>query len=532
MIRLLILLLLFSNLINVYAETQPRDPSECPDYTISNQTTQCERDRIESTKEIKFVNAYFGIKETLSKIEVSPNDGIKNLIVVLTNNGHFELSGLRAWLTLPHGFESVDGDYVAFATYDLTIRPADVIYLEFPVKINDVKIGVHNAKLYVEYFRVREQGLQFKNMDIEFRVTGKSILDTSSKINTLKIGINEIEIDIINKGSAPAYSVTASLSSPTLGIIGEKTIPINTIMADSANTIKAKLYAPPHLANSIQRLIITLEYYDSYGIKNGKIVEREYMVEGSTGRIDLAIEVDKNIIEVLKSEKLSIKIRNDGYDTANNVEIFINNPVSGHLSIIGDGYYFIDSIDSKEEKIISVELFATESASTKLSEIPINIRYVDSDGGRYEINRKVSVYAKGTILLSVYGLSISSIGNKPSLSGFLLNEGTETALFTRIEANNISQYIGDLDPNSPTPFALEINDTSIREVKMRITYKDVLREEHELVLNLPIEFTAEPSIVREEQERFEFRETFIIAAIASIAAISLYIIRKRRQERL
>ncbi|GIU72791.1 MAG: hypothetical protein KatS3mg003_2270 [Candidatus Nitrosocaldaceae archaeon] len=536
------LLIILSLIPSINAQIpEPRDPAECPDFDIPDQDTQCEREQRESSKEIKFVNAYFGsIENNIDKVEVAPNDGITNLVVILANNGHFELAGFRGWLTLPNGLEAVDGSSRAFDTYDLNIKSGDLIYLEFPVKVKNAKIGWYNAPLYVEYFRVRDQGLHFRDMDIQFRLTGKSIIDAYASEPRLSIGNNQVEINILNKGSAMISAATANLESNTLAIKDGKTLPLGTIEPNQIVKINPSIYVNPNLANSIQTLKIDIEYYDSYGEKKSKELSIEFMVEGSTNNIDLGIDSNKSIIQVLKDEELIIKIKNDGYEEARNVEVLISNPttqgVKPELSIIGDGYFLIDSIKPDEEKEITLRLFATESASGDVFELPISISYIDANGGKYDINRKISLYAQGIISLRIYDVSISMIGNIPNLSGFLLNEGTDTALFTTVElVDGVgSQYIGDLDPNSPTPFAIPLENREISEAQIRVVYKDDLRNSHEVILASSVNFTPIQQEVGEEKESPRVNQTFmyIIAAIGGIAAISIYIMRKRRQEQL
>ncbi len=534
---LLITIMLIITIIPVNGEIpQPIDPNQCPSYDNPNQYTECEKIQRESSKEVKFVDAYFGeiINNTPIKKEIAPNKGIATLIVILANTGHFELMGIRGWLTLPYGLESLDGNLVAFDTYDLPVKQGGLIYLEFPVKVNDVNIGLYNAPLYVEYFRARDQGIQFREMSIQFRVTGESKLDAYTIKPILSIGKNEIMIHVINNGSATSYSTQVNLLSNALVIFGNKTIPIGDIKPQDVVPIKLNAYVNPILANRIEQLNIVIEYLDSYGNKNTKDINLEFMIEGSTNNIDLVLDSDKSVINILKDEEIVLKILNKGYEETRNVEIFINIPtnIKPLLSIKGDNHYLINSIKPNEEKSITIKVFAPESVNKNVIELPIDISFLDLQGGKYNINRKLTFYAHGTINLKVSDVEVTLIGNVPNISGTLLNEGTDTALFTTIEVLGYSsQYIGDVDPNSPIPFSVPINNTKLNDISIRITYKDELRNQYEIITKEKIDFTP-IEITPKREEINDQSNMYILAVIGAIAAISVYIIRKRREERL
>jgi len=536
-VLLITIILLLITIVPINGEIpQPIDPNQCPSYDNPNQYTECEKVQRENSKEVKFVDAYFGeiINNTPIKKEIAPNKGIATFIVILANTGHFQLIGVRGWLTLPYGLESLDGNLIAFDTYDLPVNQGGLIYLEFPVKVKDVNIGLYNAPLYVEYFRARDQGIQFREMSIQFRVTGESKLDAYAMKPILSIGKNEIMIHVINNGSTASYSTEVNLLSNALIIFGNKTIHIGDIKPQEVIPIKLNAYVNPTLANQIVQLNIVIEYLDSYGNKNTKEVNLEFMIEGSTNNIDLVLDSDKSIINILKDEEIVLKILNKGYEEARNVEVFINTPtnIKSSLSIKGDNHYLINSIKPNEEKSVTIKVFAPESINKNVIELPIDISFLDLQGGKYNINRKLMFYAHGTINLKVSDIEVTLIGNVPNISGTLLNEGTDTALFTTIEVLGYSsQYIGDVDPNSPIPFSVPINNTKFNDISIKITYKDELRNQYEIITKEKIDFTP-VEITPKKEEVNEQSNMYILAIIGAVAAISVYIIRKRRGERL
>ena len=77
----------------------------------------------------------------------------------------------------------------------------------------------------------------------------------------------------------------------------------------------------------------------------------------------------------------------------------------------------------------------------------------------------VPIFIKGRIQISFESLNINSTtfnGSTLSISGSLLNSGTQEAYYGIVEAylpsfgENVTSYIGDLPVDSPTPFALSL----------------------------------------------------------------------------
>ncbi|MEM2162323.1 MAG: hypothetical protein QW653_06070 [Candidatus Nitrosocaldus sp.] len=505
-----VLLLLSSSIIQAAysAVPEPRNPEECPSIKIVGSPSPCEiEQQQEISKEVKFVNLYFGNPNSIingfpEKVEVAPGDGVATLIAVMANSGAFELTGLRAWLYLPVGFEAYgrEANEPAFDTYDFTVARGGTFYFEFPVRVKDgVALGIHQAWMRVEYYRSNDVGLHFRNFNVEFMLTGRSIIDASVESNVIIPGKdNLVRISIFNDGSAPASGVTATLvSTGSLLNIGNSVWSLGSIEAGASKQVDLMLYANPNLANTLQGIQINLDYKDSYGQHRTSIMNLNLLVRGSTSSADLRIASDKYIIESIRKNRLSITISNLGDESARAVEVTVNTMALSNtpLSIVdGDGYYKLGDIMAGASKKIELSIFASDVANNKTFDIPVRITYLDATGGLHSIERSISVYALGSANIRMYDLSITYIGNEPNLTGYLLNEGSDTAFFTSVEILEDSlkpvggaQYLGDLLVNSPLPFNIPIDGSAVDtpglyNVRVKVNYKDALRNAHELVL--------------------------------------------------
>lgn len=519
----IVLLLLSSSILPAYpAVPEPRSPEECPSIKIVGKPSPCEiEQQQEISKEVKFVNLYFGDPNSMingfpAKVEVAPGDGVATLIAVMANSGAFELTGLRAWLYLPVGFEAYGRgeNEPAFDTYDFTVARGGTFYFEFPVRVREnVTLGIHQAWMRVEYYRSSDVGLHFRNFNVEFMLTGRSIMDASVESNVIIPGKdNLVRISILNYGSAPASGVTATLvSTGSLLNTGNSVWSLGSIEAGASKRIDLMLYANPNLANTMQGIQINLDYKDSYGQHRSAVMNLNLLVRGSSSSADLRIASDTYIIESIRKNRLSITVSNLGDESARAVEVTVNTMAlsSTPLSIVdGDGYYKLGDIMAGASKRIELSIFASSDANNKTFDIPVRITYLDATGGLHSVERSISVYALGSASIKMYDLSITYIGNEPNLSGYLLNEGSDTAFFTSVEMLEDrlkpvggAQYIGDLLVNSPLPFNIPIDGSAVDapglySVRVKVSYKDALRNAHELVLEGKVYYPVRVSTMK------------------------------------
>jgi len=413
---MILAIVLFLSIItpNVFAH-YPHTTDECSTTEMLGSREECLLEQRESGKEVKFVDMYFSkgvnvggnelsANEIPNKIEVAPGDGTAILVAVMANSGSFELTGMKGWLSMPIGFQTVGkaSGEPAFDTYDLGVSPGSTFIFEFPVVVTEnTRVGMYNTKLHVEYFKARDIGLNFRDFDVEFLLPGRAVINTSIDDPIIPtITQVPLTVSVFNNGTAMMSNVEVTVSTP----------------------------------------------------------------------ITATVALDQQVPEASES------------------------PI---MILGGDGYTKIETIKPGGKADVKITVFASEEAVNTAFQLPVTITYVDPNGVDKEIKRFVSVYVQGTISLRVYDLGITYIANEPNLSGYLLNEGTNLALFTTVELIDnqdvikqigVPQYLGDLTANSPLPFNIPIKFAegiaeSNYPVTIRVTYKDDLR--------VPFEFTSD-----------------------------------------
>lgn len=275
------------------------------------------------------------------------------------------------------------------------------------------------------------------------------------------------------------------------------------------------------------------------------------------GRAVIKTSIDDPIIPAITQVPLTVSVFNNGTAMMSNVEVTVSTPITATVALTqqvpeasespimiigGDGYTKVETLKPGTQADVKITIFASEKAVNTAFQLPVAISYVDPNGVRKEIQRFVSVYVQGTISLRIYDLGITYIGNEPNLSGFLLNEGTNRALFTTVELVDNQmikqignpQYLGDLTANSPLPFNIPVKiaegaSAGTYPVTIKVTYKDDLRIPFEFQTDGTVSY-APLQIERSESPYIYSNTGFVIgigAAIAGAAGYSVYYIRKK-----
>jgi hypothetical protein len=179
---------------------------------------------------------------------------------------------------------------------------------------------------------------------------------------------------------------------------------------------------------------------------------------------------------------------------------------------------------------------------------------------------QIGAIVVGNIRISVNDVTISFIGDTPTLVGNLLNEGNTPALFTKIELLQpatqgkpqllrptvSSEFLGDLAVNSPLPFNIPLQiaqQNTAQEVtsddypiSLRITYSDELRNTHAVILNRTVSYSPPQQEENAPNQGFlgigssdaqsgsttsVLPLVFIFAAVVAAAVVIIIVMRRR-----
>src|SRR5215208_808820 len=180
---------------------------------------------------------------------------------------------------------------------------------------------------------------------------------------------------------------------------------------------------------------------------------------------------------------------------------------SSAVRILGDSRWNLQSIAAGSQQELSTRVYASTSLIGSPVFFTVTMQYIRNGNEVRTDSFQLGAIVVGNIRISVNDVTISYIGDTPTLVGNLLNEGNTPALFTKIELLQpatqgkpqllrptvSSEFLGDLAVNSPLAFNIPLQiaqQNTAQEVtvdgypiSLRITYSDELRNPHELVVD-------------------------------------------------
>ncbi len=241
-----------------------------------------------------------------------------------------------------------------------------------------------------------------------------------------------------------------------------------------------------------------------------------------------------------KIEDFAFIVANRGTSPISNVVVTMESPTES-LKILGDSKWTIQGIEEESQVSLATKVFAATSLIGNPASFDVTVEY-SSNGESDTEAFTLGTYVAGEIIVTAYDIELTYIGGTPNAVGSLLNEGNTLALFSTIEivsADGLisslppSQYLGDLEENSPLPFSIPVDVGSASAgtypVSLKVSYKDDLRQLHTVDVNSEVAFVPEQPA--EEPGAFDMGMGIPVGiGVAVAAAIAAAVLVRRKKK--
>jgi len=316
------------------------------------------------------------------------------------------------------------------------------------------------------------------------------------------------------------------------------TFNVEKILANNTSLIIPLIYPDYSTGGTIQNMKLKIDYNDPYGNKKTLETSVGLIISPNPPESVLSI-VDRNVLDnttddrttsnttkkdtlMLRAgmiEDAKITVYNNGNKELKDVVFYLKSE-SDSVKILSDTRWTVSSMKPFSKMELLTQIFSSEEVISKPISFTLDAEYISGEKSKKD-SLSIGAYIQGQIKIRTYEVSMENIGGVLNLVGNLLNEGNTVALFTNIEIINnnevpsklsanfsqtrdvlkqlplqsasLPQYLGDLTENSPLPFSIPIEIKPGTEkgkylTSLKISYKDDLRTEHDLILNQTVNF--------------------------------------------
>ena len=206
-----------------------------------------------------------------------------------------------------------------------------------------------------------------------------------------------------------------------------------------------------------------------------------------------------SLLLLVRFRILKFVISNNSSTPASNLVMTLTSPLDT-VKVVGNSKWTLNTLPAQGQQTFDTKVFAAKDAVGSPMLFNLGLKYI-YNGDTESDTLNLGAYVTGQFKVRAYDFNVTDIAGVPNLVANLLNEGNSLAMFTTVEmvdgpsdtkklVNSLppSQYLGDLDENSPLPVSIpldisENNSAGTYPVWLKVTYQDDLRQEHSAILN-------------------------------------------------
>ena len=307
-------------------------------------------------------------------------------------------------------------------------------------------------------------------IDLHSSVASEPILAFSAQKITLVPGqSNNITITLTNMGSGNASNIITTTTGSLQGVSTLSDFPtLPNLTPGSSFSANITVYVPNSSAGQAISLTFSATYADTYGTSGSTSQNAGFRV-ASVGNIPsdtFSVSTIRNSVISGNSSTVSFDVKNIGNSTiySPDYNLEVNEPL---VAVENSSYSSSASMTPGQSQVFEAELSASPGSSSGVYPATLQISFSDEYGSAYNQTYPVSILLSGSVIIVVQDEAFNQNGTGITVTGNLLDEGSASAYYLSVygtlngsKSIGSSNYIGEVDPNTPVPFTLTIPYTS------------------------------------------------------------------------
>ena len=398
-----------------------------------------------------------------SPFGAAPGDLDVPLTVTLLYTGSCALTAASFQLTLPQPFTAVGGSNRT-TTYEVNVGTDQILAETYHVSIGaGAQPGSYALPMYIGYNTTEFFGIFFQSVSVTVSMEGSVALAFSANTTTLSPGeVNNITLSISNQGTGGATSVSTTLTAPSeIGVL-TRVPTVQSILPGSTSSQLLQVYVPATLAGSAFSLTVAATYYDAYSMAATASQTLGFSVS-QLGMPSVALVQANATLTVGTQSEVTFTLTNTG-----DVPIYAPSfALTTSSPVVVTGIHATDpelTLQPGQSIKYGAMVGSSPSSTPGIYGGSATVTYLDDNGVQHDQAFPAGFLVRGSVQLLFQDVTVSQAATSLTVSGSLLNEGNANAYYAQVSgriggapAQNDSTYVGEIDPNTPTPFTVTIS---------------------------------------------------------------------------
>jgi len=471
---------------------------------------------------LTYANIYYNqtpkIVEILWNTTITPFPGIGvvPLTLLVYNPLPFPITAVNITYKFPNGIIPLQ-PYV----FVPAIPQFQALPLTIPVEITpNTSIGDLNFSYKISY----DQGKITNGSDTIYILPPSPVIIDLNKTIIPQGSYTILPVKIINLGSEYIYNLNIFISTEGLEIITSVNNTIPYLKPNSSITFYYTIYAPQSLPATVYPLIIRLAYtyFTSEIIRTftAPVFVITYQQPLLISLLKTTVYYNTNNTEILEIENLA------NY-TIYNLKLQLDYP-SQEIYMSSNTFY-IPYLPPHQ--IYTTPFYIIPQIPQTMS-IPIMIISEYTINGATETyQEQLSLLSAGFVRMEITQVSAQVVNNSVVINGLLINTGSQNAQYVTLYVNNYTSiYIGNVPPNSPTPFSFTLSlPPGKYTFNITVSYENQLYQPNSTYYILPF-IVSYATFTNNGTTKISVTTILLLALVISLLSIIIYLsIRRLRK---